>query len=539
MIPKPRLPFLTLALLSITVVLAGCNSNDEEEDGGGGPATDVTPPNTVALPPGGTYAGAQTVTLTSNEAATIHFTIDGSTPIPGNSSTVSGPSPQGGIQITTSPSVLKFYAVDTAGNVEFVKTQAYTLDGSIPSVTIASPTPPPLGLLGTTDIAWSSSESGTFRVELGGTGTPGTGALLTIGTVIAAAPQTFPLRATQLTPGPAQTVWFIVVDGASNFGKASVTVSLKPLRTMLYQGDVRDIAITIDGKHAYVANASTNAVNVIDIDPSSASFHQVLAAPVPGVDPSSVTMTPDGTRAYAGSLPGVSAINTSNQGITPIGIPGGFEVHGIDVTPDGKRGYFGRGQSLFVVDTDPLSASFHAAQSTGAPLFGLVAADVELTPSGLLAVVPWTGPNSYTVNIVDTNPLSPTFHTVIGTPVPSANSTFAHVAISPDGAFAYVADGTGALARINLGVVPFAVDLSNAALSVDSVLVSGDGTALIVLERGFNALRVVRAGTLSLVDNFPWALCGEVGAVTPNGQTAYVIRNDSSAIQELVAIPLL
>jgi hypothetical protein len=83
--------------------------------------TDTTPPVTTATPGGGTYTSPQTVTLTANEPATIFYTTNGTTPTT-SSAVYSTPL---SIPATTT---LKYFAVDTTGNVEAVKTQTYTVN---------------------------------------------------------------------------------------------------------------------------------------------------------------------------------------------------------------------------------------------------------------------------------------------------------------------------------------------------------------------------------------------------------------------------
>jgi hypothetical protein len=84
------------------------------------PPADVEPPVTTASPVGGTYGSAQNVTLSVNEEATIYYTTNGTNPTV-SSSVYSSPIP---IAATTN---LKFFAKDTAGNSEVVKTQTYTI----------------------------------------------------------------------------------------------------------------------------------------------------------------------------------------------------------------------------------------------------------------------------------------------------------------------------------------------------------------------------------------------------------------------------
>ncbi len=81
---------------------------------------DTTPPVTTASPAGGTYSSLQNVTLTANEPATIYYTTNGATPTD-SSAVYSGSIP------IPATATLKFFARDTAGNSETVKTESYTI----------------------------------------------------------------------------------------------------------------------------------------------------------------------------------------------------------------------------------------------------------------------------------------------------------------------------------------------------------------------------------------------------------------------------
>ncbi|HIE6629560.1 chitobiase/beta-hexosaminidase C-terminal domain-containing protein [Bacillus luti] len=87
------------------------------------PPGDTTPPIITINPAGGTFGSVQTVTLTTNEAATIYYTLDGSTPT--TSSTVYN-SP---IVINTN-TTLRCVAKDLAGNLSAVKTETYTINAA-------------------------------------------------------------------------------------------------------------------------------------------------------------------------------------------------------------------------------------------------------------------------------------------------------------------------------------------------------------------------------------------------------------------------
>lgn len=113
---------------------------------------DTTPPVITASPSGGTYTASQTVTLTSNEAATIYYSLDGSNPT--TSSTVySSP-----IEVSAT-ATLKYIGVDSANNTSTVQSSIYTInlpDTTAPEdVTNLNATPTTTSV----DLSWTASVS--------------------------------------------------------------------------------------------------------------------------------------------------------------------------------------------------------------------------------------------------------------------------------------------------------------------------------------------------------------------------------------------
>ncbi|HEX7031627.1 MAG TPA: chitobiase/beta-hexosaminidase C-terminal domain-containing protein, partial [Nitrososphaera sp.] len=88
---------------------------------------DASGPTVTASPAGGTYASAQSVTLSASEPATIYYTTDGSTP------TIASTVYTAPISLTAN-TVLKFFAVDSAGNAGPITTESYSF-----ATTFASP----------------------------------------------------------------------------------------------------------------------------------------------------------------------------------------------------------------------------------------------------------------------------------------------------------------------------------------------------------------------------------------------------------------
>ena len=100
--------------------------------------TDTTPPTVAASPTGGTYTGAQIITLGCNDGsgsgcASIRYTTDGSTP------TAASPAYATPISITAN-TTLKFIGIDNAGNTSTVRTETYViLPDTTPPTVAASP----------------------------------------------------------------------------------------------------------------------------------------------------------------------------------------------------------------------------------------------------------------------------------------------------------------------------------------------------------------------------------------------------------------
>lgn len=98
--------------------------------------TVTTAPIVTASPRGDTYYNnsPQSVTLTANEPATIYYTTDGTDPTTASTKYTTPIS-------ITSTTTLKFFGVDTVGNVEAVQTEYYTITASDSPLQVLSVNP--------------------------------------------------------------------------------------------------------------------------------------------------------------------------------------------------------------------------------------------------------------------------------------------------------------------------------------------------------------------------------------------------------------
>jgi YVTN family beta-propeller protein len=162
------------------------------------------------------------------------------------------------------------------------------------------------------------------------------------------------------------------------------------------------IAITPDGKHAYVTNSVSNNVSVID----TATNTVEAATLAVGTNPTAVAVTPDGKHAYVANLGSnsVSVIDAASNTVVAT-IPVGNAPDAVAVTPDGKHAYVANSNSNNVSVIDTASNGVVATVAVGNGPFG-----VGITPDGKHAYV--ANPNSNNVSVIDA-----ATNKVVGTPI--------------------------------------------------------------------------------------------------------------------------
>ncbi len=127
------------------------------------------------------------------------------------------------------------------------------------------------------------------------------------------------------------TVTFFDVGGDKNLPLGEIPVGTEP----------NGVAITPDGKFAYVTNTIDGTVSVLAIDVTQQPAAEVIATLQVGTEPYGVAITPNGTKAYVTNARSNSvsvidiATNTVVSTITNVGPAVGAEPRGIAITNNG------------------------------------------------------------------------------------------------------------------------------------------------------------------------------------------------------------
>jgi YVTN family beta-propeller protein len=239
---------------------------------------------------------------------------------------------------------------------------------------------------------------------------------------------------------------------------------------------------------AYVTHPLSNKVSVI----STATNSVVATVPV-GQRPQEVALTPDGAFAYVaviggGSNPTVSVISTADNTVAAtITIPIAIQVNGVAITPDGKF--------VYVTGED--------TSSTGYPTgyLGVIAAATNTIVASIgLGVNHWPGP----------------------------------LVITPDGAYAYVADTFGLVWVIRTADNTIVTTIPGVA-HPDDIAITPDGRHVWVTSNSVysdNFVYVITTAYNAVSAQLPFYAARLSGvAFTPDGSFAYVAdRTDGEVV---------
>jgi YVTN family beta-propeller protein len=195
------------------------------------------------------------------------------------------------------------------------------------------------------------------------------------------------------------------------------------------------VAITPDGKYAYVTDVFGKSVSVIEtgLRRNVATIEEV------GEEPFGIAITPDGKYAYVTDRASdeVAVISTATKKLVEsIPLPVGAEPTGIAISPTGKFAFVAdRGdEAVEVIDTQTMAVS-------GAPItVGEGPMGIEFTPGGIAFVVDELGKEVSAINAATKK--------VTQIPLAAKSERPRGITISPDGTHAFVVDPEAGLVSV-------------------------------------------------------------------------------------------
>jgi DNA-binding beta-propeller fold protein YncE len=289
---------------------------------------------------------------------------------------------------------------------------------------------------------------------------------------------------------------------SATFNTVLTTITLPPGPPFF--GCATAVAITPSGSRAYAGSSwdptSGDAFDsVIDTVPTSSTYNTVLATIGTGFHQSTnaIAITPDGSRAYMTgehifSIPSpfpscnntpcvygnaIEVVDTATNGLSAFLTPSlNCTTSGVVITPDGSRAYVTDNCQLNVVDLSSNTV-------TTIPFSGPLPSDTGLaiTPDGSHAYLSAHSQTEGLVLVVDTNPASPTYNTIVST--------------------------------IDLGVLSFN--------QPQGIGITSDGTLAYVAVAGIPAVDVINTSTNAVVATIPLASGGIPSAVAITSAPAY------------------
>ena len=246
---------------------------------------------------------------------------------------------------------------------------------------------------------------------------------------------TQPATAATLTPYPVLVAnRGIDVSSEATIGTTVSDIGPSWNATLTVQNDPSDIAITADGRYAYVTNHLSGSVSVIQgADTPNPSVLTTLQV---GGNPDDVAITPDDKYAYVTNADGkvdvIDGVGTTTPSVSAATLTVGNNPTALAITPDGDY--------IYVTNADTPSVSVIDAASTATPSVsptplsvGSFPDGVAITADGDYAYV--TNLDSGTVSVIDGAETGTP--TVAPTPLTVGNGPWG---VAIDGDYAYVAN---------------------------------------------------------------------------------------------------
>jgi YVTN family beta-propeller protein len=262
-----------------------------------------------------------------------------------------------------------------------------------------------------------------------------------------------------------------VLVTASAAGTGHAVPAGAPASTITVGVDPAAVVVAPDGSRAYVANASSATVSVINTASGS-----VVASYRVGGNPTAIATSPDGTRLYVTSAwtDSLTALDAATGHVLGRVVTG-QAPDAVVVSPDGARVYVANANSedVAIVDTPTMRVT------TRIPVGDLVE-DLAISPDGSRVYALLTAPPSR-IRTIDATTTKVTQTIRLG-------RWASAIAISPDGSRGYVTTSAdlgrdGAVLVVDLagGAVSSRIPLG---LQPDDVQFAADATRLYVLHQG-------------------------------------------------------
>jgi YVTN family beta-propeller protein len=202
-------------------------------------------------------------------------------------------------------------------------------------------------------------------------------------------------------------------------------------------GGPTSVAITPDGRYAYVTDAEGESVTVIE----TGLRRKVATIEHVGKEPFGIAITPDGKYVYVTDREGneVSVISTQTKTVVK-SIPIGDGPTGVAVSPTGKLAYVAvyAENKVKTINTETMAVTGPSIEVGEGPIA------IEFTPAGTAYVVDQSGKEVSAINTAT--------RSVAGIQLSPKSGEPRGIAISPDGTDAYVVGReTGPISVIDTG----------------------------------------------------------------------------------------
>lgn len=248
-------------------------------------------------------------------------------------------------------------------------------------------------------------------------------------------------------------------------------------------GEPYDVAITPDGRRAYVTLRASHQVAVIDL-----GTLQVVTTIAVGLEPRGVAITPDGTHAWIteASSHTVSAIDLSTNTLIGAPIPVGQMPWGIALRPQGDRAYVVNRASSTVSAIDLATRTVVAVMPVDQE-----PVEIIIAPGGHMAYVTSTIADTVVPIDLDTHTVQPSI------PV----GLFPRdLAITPDGTQIFVADSDSGTLSVIAAATQSVIDTIPLGNVIPSgVTITPDGRHVFVGMQAFNLCAIIDANTHTLL----------------------------------------